>query len=108
VVYEVSHSGGSWHQNVLYSFTGGADGGQLYGVPAVDAAGNVYGSAFWGGETNQGVVWEVSPVTGGWQETVLHSFHGYSVDGAFPSSSVIVRNGIVFGGSPLNIFEIKP
>ena len=40
VVYELSHSGGSWHQTVLYSFTGGLDGGQLYGVPAVDAAGN--------------------------------------------------------------------
>ncbi len=108
VVYELSHSGGSWHHTVLYSFTGGLDGGQLYGVPAVDAAGNVYGSAFWGGDTNQGVVWEVSPSNGGWQETVLHSFHGYGDDGAFPSSSVILHNGIVFGGSPLNIFEIKP
>jgi hypothetical protein len=86
----------------------GLDGGQLYGIPAVDAAGNVYGSAFWGGDANRGVVWEVSPSSGGWQETVLHSFHGYGDDGAFPSSSVILHNGIVFGGSPLNIFEIKP
>ena len=77
--------------------------------PAVDAAGNVYGSAFWGGDANWGIVWVVSSWSNGdWQETVLHSFHGYGDDGAFPSSSVILHNGIVFGGSPLNIFEIKP
>jgi uncharacterized repeat protein (TIGR03803 family) len=45
VVYKVDTSG---QETVLYSFTGGADGGTPNGV-IVDAAGNLYGTTLFGG-----------------------------------------------------------
>jgi uncharacterized repeat protein (TIGR03803 family) len=48
-----------WTHTLLYSFTGGADGGQIYSGVVLDSAGNLYGTAAGGG--NGGVVYEVTP-----------------------------------------------
>lgn len=48
-VFQLSPSGQGWVHTVLYSFTGGADGGQPYGGVTVDALGNLYGTAVVGG-----------------------------------------------------------
>jgi uncharacterized repeat protein (TIGR03803 family) len=88
VVYKVDTAG---HETVLYSFTGGADGGYPYAGVIRDSAGNLYGTTEFGGipsATNpfgDGVVYKVD--TAG-QETVLHSFTG-PPDGAVPTAGVI-------------------
>jgi len=46
---------------VLYSFTGGWDGGNPYGGLTMDAAGNLYGAAPAGGATGNGVVFKITP-----------------------------------------------
>jgi uncharacterized repeat protein (TIGR03803 family) len=69
-VYKVDPSGTG---TVLYSFTGGADGGQPMAGVIFDASGNLYGTTAAGGDAYQGVVYQVN--TSG-QETVLHSFTG--------------------------------
>ena len=87
-VYKLSPgSGGSWNETVLYSFTGGADGGSPEAALTMDAAGNLYGTTQAGGlfdcEQYCGVVFEVSPNGDGtWSEKVLHSFTG--TDGTYP------------------------
>jgi uncharacterized repeat protein (TIGR03803 family) len=48
-----------WTHTLLYSFTGGADGGQIYSGVVLDSAGNLYGTAAGGG--NGGVVYEITP-----------------------------------------------
>ena len=48
-----------WTHTLLYSFTGGADGGNIYSGVVLDGAGNLYGTAAGGG--NGGVVYEVTP-----------------------------------------------
>jgi len=48
-----------WTHTLLYTFTGGADGGQIYSGVVLDSAGNLYGTAAGGG--NGGVVYEVTP-----------------------------------------------
>ena len=53
--------GGGWAFTDLYDFIGGSDGAQPYGSVAVDAAGNVFGTADIGGSENQGVVFEIQP-----------------------------------------------
>jgi len=67
----------------LYTFTGGADGGQPHAGLIRDAAGNLYGTALAVGIVNSacfdfgcGVAFELSPAAGTWKETVLHSFNG--------------------------------
>jgi len=50
----------SYTFSVLYSFTGGADGGGSYSGVVLDAKGNLYGTAESGG-TNYGTVWELTP-----------------------------------------------
>lgn len=49
VVYKLTPSG---QETVLYSFTGGADGGNPYAGVIVDSAGNLYGTAYGGGANN--------------------------------------------------------
>ena len=48
-----------WTFTLLYTFTGGADGGQIYSGVVLDSAGNLYGTAAGGGPG--GVVYEVTP-----------------------------------------------
>ena len=48
-------------QTVLYSFTGGADGGSLNGSLFRDAAGNLYGTTQLGGAFNLGTVFKITP-----------------------------------------------
>jgi uncharacterized repeat protein (TIGR03803 family) len=67
VVFKVSTAG---NETVLYSFTGGADGGNPYGGVVRDSAGNLYGVTGSGGN-GVGVVFKVDKSG---NETVLHTF----------------------------------
>lgn len=49
-------------ETILYSFTGGADGGQPEGQLVQDAAGNLYGNTVYGGDTESGSCWEFSSI----------------------------------------------
>jgi uncharacterized repeat protein (TIGR03803 family) len=66
-VFELSQVGGAWQSTVLYNFTGGNDGGAPLAQPVIDAAGNVYGTTSVGGAHKYGVVYELTPLAGGWQ-----------------------------------------
>jgi uncharacterized repeat protein (TIGR03803 family) len=79
VVFELNPSGGSWTETVLYSFTGGADGGGPASGVIFDAAGNLYGTTVNGGIGSCGggcgTVFELAPSMGNWTENVLHEFN---------------------------------
>jgi uncharacterized repeat protein (TIGR03803 family) len=76
---------------LLYTFSGGTDGGRPFAGVIKDAKGNLYGTALWGGDLNCnspsgcGVVYKLTK-TGA--ETVLYSFVG-GADGAYPRASLI-------------------
>jgi uncharacterized repeat protein (TIGR03803 family) len=78
VVFKVDTSG---HETVLYSFTGGNDGGNSSAGVIRDSQGNLYGTTSGGGASGAGVVFKVD--TSG-HETVLYSFTG-GADGATPT-----------------------
>jgi uncharacterized repeat protein (TIGR03803 family) len=91
------NSDGSWRFSLLHTFGIGNDGMQPNGPIAFDSLGNLYGATFTGGTSSIGTVFEISPAANGsWKEAVLHSFVG-GKDGAYPSSGVVVRNGMVYG-----------
>jgi uncharacterized repeat protein (TIGR03803 family) len=77
----------AWTETVLYSFSGGNDGG-LPGTGVIfDAAGNLYGTTLQGGASGVGTVFELSPPAtpgGAWTESVLYAFLGGTTDGAKP------------------------
>src|ERR1700732_3786919 len=56
-VFELSPgANGTWTESVLSSFTGGADGGSLFGSSLIiDGSGNLYGTAESGGAYGYGV-----------------------------------------------------
>jgi uncharacterized repeat protein (TIGR03803 family) len=94
-VFELSPgSGGTWTEKVLYSFTGGADGGDPFGSGLVfDGSGNLYGTTSFGGLYGFGAVFELVAGSGGtWTEKVLHSFTG-GTDGASPFGSTLILDG---------------
>jgi uncharacterized repeat protein (TIGR03803 family) len=83
VVYELAATG---RETVLYTFTGGTDGGNPAGGLIRDSAGNLYGTASDGGAGyGAGVVYKVDSAG---QETVLYGFLGGS-DGDSPNAGVI-------------------
>ena len=56
---------------VLYSFKGGADGGDTRGTVVFDRAGNLYGTTLGGGVNGVGAVFQLAPKPEGlWTETV--------------------------------------
>ena len=77
VVFRMTASG---IYQVLYAFTGGADGGGPYGDLLLDQAGNLYGSATFGGAFGHGAIFRVTPAG---KETVLYGFTG-GADGSVP------------------------
>jgi uncharacterized repeat protein (TIGR03803 family) len=76
-----------WTETVLYNFDlshGSAPQGNL----TFDQAGNIYGTALYGGYGGAGVAYELSPSQGQWNLTVLHNFTNGS-DGGIPGNGVI-------------------
>ncbi|MGA9965196.1 MAG: choice-of-anchor tandem repeat GloVer-containing protein [Terriglobales bacterium] len=76
-VFELSLSGGVWHEQILYSFAGYPNDGAVPSSPlALDKSGNLYGETLEGGRENEGAIFELQQHKKGWKEVVLYSFSG--------------------------------
>jgi uncharacterized repeat protein (TIGR03803 family) len=92
VIFKVDTTG---HETVLYSFTGGADGGAPTAGLIKDSMGNFYGTAFSGGTANQGVVFKLDTSN---TYTVLHAFGGGTGDGENPAAGLVQdSSGVLYG-----------
>jgi uncharacterized repeat protein (TIGR03803 family) len=116
VVFKLAPGG---TETVLYSFTGGGDGGNSTAGLIADSSGNLYGTTRNGGASNLGVVFKLTPpatASGAWTETVLHFFTGYPNDGANPAAGLIADSsgnlyGTTSGGGGLLsgvVFKLSP
>ena len=118
-VFQLSPSPNGWVHTVLYSFTGGADGGEPYKGVTIDRQGNLYGTAVTGGSGNCeggcGVVYKLTNNGGTWTQTIVHAFTGGN-DGSGPGARVTVDpNGNIYGMAPTGgefglgtIYKIRP
>jgi len=95
----------AWSHTLLYSFTGGADGGRVASPLVADVSGALYGITSQGGDTacqpgaGCGTVFKLSPpdhTAGRWRLTVLHTFGGEPSDG-MPYSGV--QSGLIMDAS---------
>jgi uncharacterized repeat protein (TIGR03803 family) len=116
-VFKLDSSG---HETVLHSFTGGADGGVPKASLARDAAGNLFGTTYYGGSgacndsngVGCGVVFKLDP---NGKQTVLYDFTG-GKDGAHPLGSLLLdRAGNLYGTTFLGgsrsagvVFRLNP
>jgi uncharacterized repeat protein (TIGR03803 family) len=103
-VFQLSHGPNGWVHTVLYSFTGGVDGGEPYKGVTLDREGNLYGTAVTGGsgscEGGCGVVYKLINSGGTWTQTVIHAFTGGD-DGSGPGARVTVdKGGDIYGMTP--------
>jgi uncharacterized repeat protein (TIGR03803 family) len=103
-VFQLSPSGAGWTHTVLYSFTGGNDGGEPYKGVTLDPQGNLYGTAVTGGtgscDGGCGVVFKLSNSGAGWTQSVIHYFTGGN-DGSGPGSGLTFdRHGHLYGMTP--------
>jgi hypothetical protein len=103
-VFELSPSQGGWTEKILYSFTGGTDGGSPSSL-LVGQDGNLYGTTAEGGNNGCdggyspcGVVFQLVPSGSGWTENVLYSFTGLS-DGYSPGGLIQDSQGNLYGFS---------
>jgi hypothetical protein len=53
--------GKGWHQTVLHRFRGGSDGATPVSGVVMDAKRNLFGTTWMGGQSNAGVVYEITP-----------------------------------------------
>ena len=103
-VFQLRPTPNGWEHTVLYSFTGGADGGEPYKGVTIDRRGNLYGTAVTGGsgscEGGCGVVYKLTKSGGTWNQTVIHAFTGGD-DGSGPGARVTLdRSGDIYGMTP--------
>jgi uncharacterized repeat protein (TIGR03803 family) len=105
VVFELSQSGGSWNETVLYNFQGGKDGrNPQYSPMTFDTTGNLYGTTTFGGgkacslHIGCGVLFKLAPPKDGgtsWTESVMHRF--VKKQGTSPQGSLLYLAGSLYG-----------
>jgi uncharacterized repeat protein (TIGR03803 family) len=117
IVFRLAQHGGMWNFTSLWTFKGYPDAGFPYGGLIPDAAGNLYGTTYYGGTNGLGTVYELSPGRNGWTEQVLYDFKG-GTDGSLPTTTLVfdARHNLMgttsTGGRPScdcgTIFKLKP
>jgi hypothetical protein len=109
-IYELSPPAAGqtgWTENVIYAFTGGADGFWPFGGLAMDQYGALYGATHFGGGGSGcpggcGTLFRLSyNIRFGWAFEVLYTFLGGQY-GSFPNGNLLIdnSNGYIFGTTP--------
>lgn len=101
--YDLQPQGSQWFFGVLYPLVNlnPHDYGPLAPL-TMDAAGNLYGTSFSGGQYGAGSVFKLTRAGGGWNYTSLHDFTGGD-DGGGPESPVVLDSqGNVYGTTYFN------
>jgi uncharacterized repeat protein (TIGR03803 family) len=101
-VFEMTPStGGSWTERVIYSFTGGVDGGNPVASLALAATQILYGTTYTGGKLGYGTVFSMTPPAKSgapWTENVIYSFTNLK-DGSGPEAGVVIKYEKVSGAT---------
>ncbi len=100
-IYELKLRNGNYTVNSLYQFTGGADGADPYDRVVFGPDGVLYGTAYEGGNDNNGVVFKLQPrptacgtALCSWMETVLYPFPADGSGGGLPYFGDVIFDGM--------------
>jgi uncharacterized repeat protein (TIGR03803 family) len=98
-VFKLTPNGsGGYTESLLYSFAGGTDGQFPDASLTLDSSGALYGTTVSGGTNGTGTVFKLTPNgSGGYTESLLHSFAG-GTDGQHPVASLTLdSSGALYG-----------
>ena len=93
VIFSMATDGGAF--TLLHEFAGGVADGEAPFDSLLLAAGILYGTAEFGGDNNDGVVFSIA--TDGSAFTLVHEFDGGLDDGDNPRGNIILSDGLLFG-----------
>jgi uncharacterized repeat protein (TIGR03803 family) len=83
--------------SVVYRFRPGTDANQPVGAPVLDKNGAIYGVTQFGGSSNNGVVFKLTPGKSGYTESVLYGFPG-GTGGYLPQAGLTIdTSGSLYG-----------
>jgi uncharacterized repeat protein (TIGR03803 family) len=96
---------GSWTESIIHAFHRGGggtpDGQNPDAGLIIDKSGDLYGTTYFGGPDDQGIVFKLAPTKGGrWKERILFRFHGleHATGGADPYGGLVMdRAGNLYG-----------
>ena len=109
----------SWQSTVLDHLNGQPDADPPSSRLIFDSAGNMYGVSYFGGVYNNGAIFQLTHGSGGWTESVIHSFNvqgGFS-EGLPEGSLVFDHAGNLYGTADCNanlgcfygaVWELQP
>jgi hypothetical protein len=123
VVFKLTHGGGGWVLQPLYSFQGGADGAYPESPVVRSADGSFYSTSTGGGSFGYGTVFRLQPPPSAcksalcpWTKTEIYSLMGSGGYGNAPTGALLLSAGNIYGvsvggGSPGydgTVYELTP
>ena len=123
IVFELKKSSGSWTESILYNFVanefGTHDGSSPLAGVIFDKSGNLYGTTNKGGNCTVfpagcGTVFEISPSSPVWTESILYNFQETGDGGAPYDGLIFDKSGSLYGTTPQNnvdygtVFKLSP
>jgi uncharacterized repeat protein (TIGR03803 family) len=121
VVYQLSHSGGGWTENVLHSFAGAPHDGAnpRFASLTLKSSGpllTIYGVTEFGGTLSTGTAFSLVRGRSGFNYSVLYNFTGMNGDGAQPRGTLLLLNNKLYGttaaggnaGGWGTVFQLSP
>lgn len=102
--------GAAAQETVLWSFQQNhVDGTSPNGGLVMDSAGNLYGATSTGGANDYGIIYELSPKSGGgWTEKIIYDPQPETGQVAGPGGLVFDTKGNLYGVGGTGIFELSP
>jgi uncharacterized repeat protein (TIGR03803 family) len=101
-IYIASAAASTPEYETLYAFSGPTDGDQPQGTIAVDGNGVLYGTTFFGGDNEYGIVFSLTPPAsqaGQWAEAIVWQFPAMAGDGVGPRGGLVMGSGGVLYGT---------
>jgi uncharacterized repeat protein (TIGR03803 family) len=91
-IYELSPSGSTYTERVIFSYTG-PDGDQPQSTP-LDVGGDIVATAPYGGFDSDGTVIRLTPAGNGYKKAVVHQFMGK--DGSGPVGGIVHKGNLYY------------
>jgi uncharacterized repeat protein (TIGR03803 family) len=96
-VFKLTPKKSGYAFRVVYRFRPGNDANQPVGAPVLDKNGAIYGVTQFGGSSNNGAVFKLTPGQSGYTESVLYSFPG-GTGGYLPQAGLTIdTSGALYG-----------